>query len=92
MKTKFFVPQALALSVLAVPALAYDYSPYNDVPITGSQLTDWPSQRANVTATGSFLRPETGYVARDDDYWMRMQRAYEDGYRAGYGDRYYDRY
>ena len=90
MKIKFLVPAALALSVLAVPALAYEY-PY-EAPISGSQLTDMPSQRANVTATGSFLRPETGYVARDDDYWMRMQRAYEDGYRAGYGDRYYDRY
>lgn len=91
MKIKFLVPAALTLSVLAVPALAYEY-PYDEAPISGSQLTDMPSQRANVTATGSFLRPEAGYVARDDDYWMRMRRAYEDGYRAGYDDRDYDRY
>jgi hypothetical protein len=88
MKIKFLVPATLALSVLAVPALAYDY-PY-EAPITGSQLTDMPSQRSNVTMTGSFLRPETGYVVRD--YWMRMRRAYDDGYRAGYYHRDYDRY
>jgi len=96
MKIKFLVPSVLALSVLAVPALAYEY-PYNDVPIYGSQLTDMPSQRSNVTITGSFLRPEAGYVARDQDYWTR--RAYEQGYRDGYYehrngdyDQDYDRY
>lgn len=91
MKIKFLVPATLALSVLAVPALAYDY-PYNDAPISGSQLTDMPSQRSNVTMTGSFLRPETGYVVRGDNYLMRMRRAYDDGYRAGHYDRNYDRY
>ena len=85
MKTKFLVPQVLALSLLAAPALAYGYSPYNDVPITGSQLTDWPSERANVTMTGSFLRPNTGYEARHE-YWDR--RAYRDWYRGHYGYRY----
>jgi hypothetical protein len=92
MKIKFLVPSVLALSVLAVPALAYGDYPYNDVPVYGSQLTDMPSGRANVTITGSFLRPEAGYAAREDDYWMRMRRAYYDGYRDGYYDRGYDRY
>lgn len=86
MKIKFLVPCMLALSVVAVPALAYEY-PYNNVPVYGSQLTDMPSERSNVTITGSFLRPETGYVVRDD-YWAR--RAYEHGYRDGYYGRYYD--
>ena len=86
MKLKFLVPSALALSVLAVPALAYDYDSYyyNEAPITGAQMTDMPSQRSNVTMTGSFLTPETGYVVRDRDDWAR--RAYERGYRDGYYD------
>ena len=81
------VPVTFLIAVLAVPALAYDY-PYNEAPITGSQLTDMPSQRSNVTMTGSFLRPETGYVVRGDDYWMRMRMrdAYENGYHDGYRD------
>lgn len=87
MKLKLIVPSVLALSVLAVPALAYEY-PDNQVPITGSQMTDRPSERSNVTATGSFLRPEGGYVVRNDDYWAH--RAYEQGYRDGYHDRDYD--
>lgn len=86
MKIKFLVPSVLALSVLAVPALAYEY-PYNNVPVYGSQLTDMPSERSNVTITGSFLRPEAAYVVRDRDDWAR--RAYDDGYRDGYYDRYY---
>lgn len=88
MKLKLIVPSVLALSVLAVPALAYDY-PDNRVPITGSQMTDRPSERSNVTISGSLLRPEGGYVVRDEDYWSR--RAYERGYRDGYHDRDYDR-
>ncbi len=87
MKIKFLVPSVLALSVLAVPALANDYYySYGDRPITGAQLTDMPSQRANVTKSGSFLTPEPGYVVRDrDDYWA--QRAYDQGYRDGFYDR-----
>ncbi|HXR95560.1 MAG TPA: hypothetical protein VN718_06765 [Rhizomicrobium sp.] len=85
MKIKFLVPTALALSVLAVPALARDYYySYGDRPITGAQLTDMPSQRANVTRSGSFLRPESGYAVRDRDY--ATQRAYDRGYRDGYYD------
>ena len=94
MKIKFLVPTALALSVLAVPALATDfYHSYGDRPITGAQLTDRPSERANVTRSGSLLRPEGGYVVRDHGYSMRhrysMRRAYEGRYRYGY-DRDYD--
>lgn len=84
MNIKFLVPSVLALSFFAVPALAYEY-PYNQTPITGSQMTDLPSQRSNVTTTGSFLRPERGYVVRDRDDWSRG--AYEQGYRDGYRDR-----
>jgi hypothetical protein len=88
MKLKLLVPSVLALSVLAVPALAYVY-PDNQVPITGSQMTDRPSERSNVTVSGSLLRPETGYVARDD-YYYGARSAYEQGYRDGYRDRDYD--
>jgi hypothetical protein len=89
MKIKFLVPTALALSVLAVPALATDYYySYGDRPITGAQLTDRPSERANVTRSGSLLGPEGGYVVRYHNYSTR--RAYEDGYRAGHYDRDYD--
>ena len=89
MKIKFLVPTALALSVLAVPALAADYYySYGDRPITGAQLTDRPSERANVTISGSLLRPEGGYVVRYHNYSNR--RAYERRYRDGYYDRDYD--
>jgi hypothetical protein len=69
MKIKFLALPVLALSVLAVPALAY--SPYDDVPITGSQLTDMPSQRSNVTMTGSFLR----HRERRDDRYRHVSRS-----------------
>ena len=89
MKLKFLVPSVLALSVLAVPALAYDYTYYDEAPINGSQLTDLPSQRANVTRSGSFLSEEPSYAQRYD-YWAR--RGYGDYYYdRGYHDRYYDR-
>ena len=89
MKLKFLVPSVLALSVLAVPALAYDYTYYDEAPINGSQLTDLPSQRANITRSGSFLSEEPSYAQRYD-YWAR--RGYSDYYYdRGYYDRYYDR-
>ena len=89
MKIKFLVPAALALSVFTVPALATDnYYSYGDRPITGAQLTDRPSERANVTRSGSLLRPEGGYVVRHHAYPMR--RAYEDRYPDRYYDRDYD--
>lgn len=86
MTLKFLVPSVLALSALAVPALAYDnsYSYYNDVPITGSQMTDMPSERSNVTMTGSFLRPEPSYAQRYE-YWARHH--YRDYYRDYYNER-----
>jgi hypothetical protein len=89
MKLKFLVPSVLALSVLALPALAYDYSYYDEAPISGSQLTDLPSQRANVTKSGSFLSEEPSYAQRYD-YWSR--HGYRDHYYdRGYYDRTYDR-
>ena len=78
MKLKFLIPSALALSVLAVPALAQGYYSYQ-APINGSQLTDMPSQRGNVTRTGSFLRPEHGFRHH---YWARRHhRDYDYYYR-----------
>lgn len=82
MNIKFLVPSVLALSVLAVPALAQD----NRQPITGSQMTDRPSQRSNVTRTGSLVRPKTDLYVRGS----AAERAYEQGYRQGYLDRGYD--
>lgn len=71
MKRKFLILSVLALSALAAPAFAQGYySYYNNVPITGAQMTDMPSQRANVTRTGSFLTPEPSYAQRYD-YWAR---------------------
>jgi len=85
MNIKFLVPSVLALSVLAVPAFAQDYRQ----PITGSQMTDRPSQRSNVTRTGSLVRPKTDLYVRDNGYGAAA-RAYEQGYRQGYADRGYD--
>ncbi len=86
MKKTFLILGALALPLFAVPAMAQNY--YGDryvdrqVPITGTQMTDWPSGRFNVTQSGSFLRPgrhfyqgRAGYrrYYRDDDrdYYQR---------------------
>jgi hypothetical protein len=89
MKLKFLVPSALALTVLAAPAFAQGYyNYYDEAPINGSQLTDMPSQRSNVTITGSFLAPEPSYEQRYDE-WAQEQ-AYRDYYYRNYGPRYYD--
>jgi hypothetical protein len=96
MRKELLVASALAFSLLAVPAMAqgyyqgYDqgyYRQYRDVPITGAQMTDFPSMRSNTTRTGSFLSPVPR--AAYEDYGYR--RAYRDGYRDRdyYGDRYY---
>ena len=73
MNTKFLALAVVGFSLLAVPATLaqgyYDRS-YNEVPITGAQMTDWPSSRANTTISGSFLRPnvedEHGYGRGND--------------------------
>ncbi len=46
-----------------------------------------PSQRGNVTRTGSFLTSEPSYGQRYD-YWAHRGYGY---YHRGYYDRYYDR-
>lgn len=62
MKLRYLVPPLAILSCLAVPALAQGYNvySYNGPAITGAQMSDLPSERSNVTTTGSFLRPEMG--------------------------------
>ena len=60
-----------ALSLMALPAMAQgyyggSYSRY-DRPITGAQMTDYPSSRANTTLTGSFLSAGPRYVYDDRD-------------------------
>lgn len=79
MKLKFLIPSVLALSTLAVPAFAQGYYSY-EAPINGAQLTDMPSQRGNVTRTGSFLRPEYGYAHRHDYWARRYYRDYDRDY------------
>ena len=61
MKMRILIPSLAALGMMAVPAMAQGvYAPayHNGAPILGSQMTDRPSERANVTMTGSLLRPE----------------------------------
>ncbi len=83
---------ALVLSVLAAPAMAQDYY-YRDAPISGAQMTDYPSMRANTTRTGSFLSEGSRYEYQDyyrdrDDYYRDRDNYYR--YRD-YRDRYHDR-
>ena len=98
MKRTLLVTAALALSLTALPAMAQGYYSRYDAPITGAQMTDFPSSRANTTLTGSFLSagPRYDYTDRDDYYRDRdsyRDRDYPSGYHRGYyNDRdYYDR-
>ncbi|MES2253845.1 MAG: hypothetical protein V4559_02245 [Pseudomonadota bacterium] len=100
MKKTLLVSSVLALSLLAVPAMAQGYySGYSryEAPVTGSQMTDLPSMRANTTRSGSFLSVGSRYdyfdrdTYRDRDYY-RDREYYRDRDRD-YRDRYYrDRY
>ena len=94
MKRTLLVTAALALSLTALPAMAQGYYSRYDTPITGAQMTDYPSSRANTTLTGSFL--STGsrydYTDRDDYYRDRSydgERVYRDYDRDH--DYYYSR-
>jgi hypothetical protein len=110
MKTRFLIPALAAMTELAVPAMAQDiYSVDRDgtVAVTGGQLTDAPSMRANTTIGDSFLRPkgtEVRVVAENDrsyithrDYTLpdpatgRYREGFHDDYRRGSSDSYYDR-
>ena len=55
MKKTLLASSVLALSLLAVPAMAQGYyggGYYRyETPVTGAQMTDLPSMRANVTRT-----------------------------------------
>ena len=89
MKMRFLTLSLVALPLLALPAAAQNdyYYRNGEVPITGAQMTDFPSSRANTTESGSFLRPnvptEPGY-GRNYYYYYGERRDY-------YGDRYSDR-
>ncbi|MEO7053789.1 MAG: hypothetical protein ABI191_02350 [Rhizomicrobium sp.] len=106
MKKTLLASSVLALSLLAVPAMAqgnyngyYGYRSY-EAPVTGSQMTDLPSMRANTTRSGSFLSTGSRYdyfdrdsyrdrdTYRDREYYRDRDRDYRDRY---YRDRY-DRY
>ena len=88
MKKTLLASSVLALSLLAIPAMAQGYyggGYYRyEAPITGAQMTDLPSMRANVTRTGSFLSTEPRYEYRDS---YRDRDYYRD--RGYYRDRYY---
>ena len=87
MKKTLLASSILALSLLAVPAMAQGYyggGYYRyEAPVTGSQMTDFPSMRANTTRTGSFLSTGSRYEYRD--YYRDRDRDYRDRY---YRDRY----
>jgi hypothetical protein len=92
MKRTLLAASVLALSLTALPAMAQSY--YYDAPISGAQMTDYPSMRANTTRTGSFLSEGSRYdyqnYYRDrDDYYRDRDNYYR--YRD-YRDRYRDRY
>jgi hypothetical protein len=95
MKMTLIASSALALSLLAVPAMAQGYYRYYEAPITGAQLTDFPSGRANVTRTGSMLSLGSHYDQLNRDFYRDRDydRERYDAYRYHrYQDRYGDRY
>ena len=91
MKRTLLVASALALSLTALPAMAqcyYSGGYYRyDAPITGAQMTDFPSSRANTTLTGSFLSAGSRYDYNDTYAHERTYYSDRDYYR----DRDYDR-
>ena len=89
MKRTLLVTAALALSLSALPAMAQGYYSRYDTPITGAQLTDFPSSRANTTLTGSFLSLGTHYDRTTYDRDYRSDRYYDRDY---YYDRDHDYY
>ena len=94
MTKTLLLSSALVLSVLAVPAMAQGYY-YRDAPISGAQMTDYPSMRANTTRTGSFLSEGSRYAVFRWDYYRDRDDYYRDrdNYRdREYRDRYHDRY
>lgn len=91
MNTKILALSVLGFSLLAVPATMaqgyYGRGYYEPAPISGAQMTDWPSSRANTTLTGSFLRPNV-----EDEYgYGRGDYRYDDRYDRDRYDRQYGR-
>jgi hypothetical protein len=85
---------ALALSVLAVPAMAQGYydrdsGSYSEAPISGAQMTDLPSMSYNTIHSGSFLSEGPRYGYGDQDYYR--DRENYDRYRDYRARRSYDR-
>ena len=99
MKKTLLASSVLALSLLAVPAMAQGYygGYYRyEAPVTGSQMTDLPSMRANTTRTGSFLSVGSRYQYFDRDYYRDYDRGYyrdrdyRNDYERGYDQGRYD--
>jgi hypothetical protein len=93
MKTTLLASSMLALSLLAVPAMAQGYygDRYYDAPVTGGQMTDLPSLSANTIHSGSFLSTGSRYDYFDRNYYR--DRDNYDRYRHYRDrDRAYDRY
>jgi len=100
MKKILLASSALALSLLAVPAMAQGYyggGYYRyETPVTGAQMTDLPSMRANTTRTGSFLSVGSRYQYFDRDYYRDYDRGYyrdrdyRNDYERGYDQGRYD--
>jgi hypothetical protein len=82
MNTKILALSVLGFSLLAVPAtLAQGYYDRGyEAPISGAQMTDWPSSRANTTLSGSFLRPNV----RDEYGYGRGDYRHDDRDRYDY--------
>ncbi|HEY4274412.1 MAG TPA: hypothetical protein VGM68_02930 [Rhizomicrobium sp.] len=94
MKKTLIASSVLTLSLLAAPAMAQGYYRYYEAPITGAQMTDFPSMRSNVTRTGSFLSPGSRYDYYNSDFYhdRNYDRERYDDYRyRQYRDRYGDR-
>jgi hypothetical protein len=91
MKPTFLILGTLALPLLAVPAMAQNYYGYRyldrEIPLSGAQMTDWPSGRFNVTESGSFLRPGRHFYQDRSEY----RRHYRHEYRGYYERRDDDR-
>lgn len=87
MKLRILVPSLAILSCFAIPAMAQGYYSfdYRGPTITGAQMSDLPSARANVTTSGSMLRPEVG-ASQEDIYVYRDRHPYR-SYRE-WDDRY----
>lgn len=90
MKRMLLASGALALSLATMPAMAQGYYERYEAPITGAQLTDFPSSRANTTLTGSFLSLGSHYDASHGDYYGDRDYYRDRDYPRGY-HRHYDR-